>query len=126
MSANPRYPVILRPLSEDEGGGWIAIVPDLPGCMSDGATGDEAFRNVLDAIEAWEESAQAEGQSPPDPDSFLNVVDFPVPSHLRPQIEALYQQVRATVPDDLSREQIMAGIMLQLVRGTGPSHQHGH
>ncbi|CAK0770758.1 hypothetical protein WCLP8_4630002 [uncultured Gammaproteobacteria bacterium] len=32
----------LSPLSEADGGGWLAEVPDLPGCMSDGATPEEA------------------------------------------------------------------------------------
>jgi hypothetical protein len=29
------YPIIVEPLSP-EGGGYLARVPDLPGCMSDG------------------------------------------------------------------------------------------
>jgi hypothetical protein len=28
----------VRPLSADEGGGWLAEDPDLPDCMSDGKT----------------------------------------------------------------------------------------
>ena len=45
------YPVIVSPLSEADGGGFAATVPDLPGCMSDGETPEEAIANVLDAIE---------------------------------------------------------------------------
>jgi hypothetical protein len=30
------YPVILEPLPQGDGGGFVALVPDLPGCMSDG------------------------------------------------------------------------------------------
>src|SRR5436305_2046699 len=52
MNQNPRYPVILRPLNDDDGGGWIAIVPDLPGCMSDGATGEDAFNAALRSLQA--------------------------------------------------------------------------
>lgn len=33
-----RYGLAIRPLSAAEGGGWLAEVPDLPGCMSDGVT----------------------------------------------------------------------------------------
>lgn len=116
MNNNPRYPVVLRPLSEDDGGGWIAIVPDLPGCMSDGSTGDEAFRNVIDAIESWESAASDEGQRVPEPDSSLASMKFAVPAHLRHQIEALANEVEASQDDGISRDQIMAGIMLQLVR----------
>jgi hypothetical protein len=31
-------PVIIEPLPQDDGGGFVALVPDLPGCMSDGET----------------------------------------------------------------------------------------
>jgi antitoxin HicB len=45
-----KYPVVVEPLPEEEGGGFAAIVPDLPGCMSDGETPEEALGNVRDAI----------------------------------------------------------------------------
>jgi predicted RNase H-like HicB family nuclease len=43
---SPRYAVIIEPLGESDGGGFLATVPDLPGCTSDGATDVEA----LDAV----------------------------------------------------------------------------
>ena len=48
---NLRYPVIIEPLPQIEGGGFVALVPDLPGCMSDGETIEEAARNVQD--QSW-------------------------------------------------------------------------
>ncbi|SFZ83546.1 Predicted nuclease of the RNAse H fold, HicB family [Devosia enhydra] len=62
-----RYPVIIEPLSEDDGGGFFATVPDLPGCMSDGETPEEALINVQDAIAAWIEAATENGQPIPAP-----------------------------------------------------------
>ena len=47
------YPLELRPLSEAEGGGWLITWPDLPGCMSDGKTAEEALENGRDAFAAW-------------------------------------------------------------------------
>jgi antitoxin HicB len=47
------YPFDLRPLSKDEGGGWLITWPDLPGCMSDGETPEEAICNGRDAFDAW-------------------------------------------------------------------------
>lgn len=47
------YEIIIRPLSPEDGGGFVAIVPDLKGCMSDGETRAEAAANVEDAIDAW-------------------------------------------------------------------------
>jgi antitoxin HicB len=61
------YAVLLEPLPEAEGGGFIATVPDLPGCMSDGGTPEEALTNVRDAIAAWIEEARAIGQEVPPP-----------------------------------------------------------
>jgi predicted RNase H-like HicB family nuclease len=49
----PEYPVRLSPLAKAEGGGWLAEVPDLPGCISDGQTREEAIHNAEDAISAW-------------------------------------------------------------------------
>jgi antitoxin HicB len=37
------FPFDLRPLSKAEGGGWLITWPDLPGCMSDGETPEEAI-----------------------------------------------------------------------------------
>ena len=61
------YPVIVSPLSEEDGGGFVATVPDLPGCMSDGDTPQEALTNVQDAIEAWLEAARDLGRLIPPP-----------------------------------------------------------
>jgi antitoxin HicB len=49
----PKNKVLLRPLLEEEGGGWLASFPDLPGCMSDGESPEEALRNAAEAESAW-------------------------------------------------------------------------
>lgn len=64
------YAVIVAPLSAEDGGGFSATVPDLPGCMSDGETPEEAIANVQDAIAAWIEAAQAMGRQVPHPSSY--------------------------------------------------------
>jgi antitoxin HicB len=61
------YPVLIEPLPAEEGGGFIALVPDLPGCMSDGETPEEALSHVQDAIESWIEEARAIGRNVPSP-----------------------------------------------------------
>ena len=65
------YPVIVQPLSPEDGGGFLATVPDLPGCMSDGETPEEALTNVQDAIAAWIEAAQDMGRKVPQPSKQL-------------------------------------------------------
>jgi predicted RNase H-like HicB family nuclease len=61
------YPVLIEPLAPEDGGGFIAVAPDLPGCMSDGATAEEALANVIDAISAWLDEARALGRPVPAP-----------------------------------------------------------
>lgn len=52
-----KYRLEISLLPENEGGGIFIEVPDLPGCMSDGETLDEAIENVKDAISGWIETA---------------------------------------------------------------------
>jgi predicted RNase H-like HicB family nuclease len=59
------YEIVIRPLTEAEGGGFGAIVPELPGCMSDSETPQEALENVYDAIGCWMEAAQELGRPVP-------------------------------------------------------------
>jgi antitoxin HicB len=61
------YTVVIEPLSDEDGGGFLARVPELQGCMSDGETPQEAISNVLDAIEAWKEAARDLGRDIPLP-----------------------------------------------------------
>ena len=44
------YPVVIEPLAPEEGGGFVATVPDLPGCFSAGDTMEEALDQVREAI----------------------------------------------------------------------------
>jgi predicted RNase H-like HicB family nuclease len=45
-----RLRVILEPSEE---GGYTALVPSLPGCISEGETREEALRNIQEAIELY-------------------------------------------------------------------------
>ncbi|CAH1649848.1 type II toxin-antitoxin system HicB family antitoxin [Chelatococcus asaccharovorans] len=67
------YPVVVEPLSAEDGGGFAAIVPDLPGCMSDGETPEEAIVNVQDAILTWIEAARGMGRPIPQPSRHLAI-----------------------------------------------------
>lgn len=88
MTIKPEYPVILRPLSAEDGGGWVALVPDLPGCMSDGENAYDALESVQDAIEEWKDAARQLGRPIPRPDDSLEQsFEFDVPEHIRKQAE---------------------------------------
>lgn len=40
-------------IKKDEAGYYVAEVPALPGCISQGKTFDEAIANVKEAVEGW-------------------------------------------------------------------------
>lgn len=47
------YPLNLTPIPDDEGGGYMVEFPDLPGCVADGETVDQAIIAARDAFVAW-------------------------------------------------------------------------
>ena len=55
--------VILEPSTES---GYTAIVPSLPGCISEGDTREEALRNVREAIELYLEPVDDDSTFSPD------------------------------------------------------------
>ena len=75
--AEADYPVVIASLPAEDGGGHLGTVPDLPGCMSDGATREEAAHNVADAIAAWIEEATATGRPVPSPSRRLAAAGWP-------------------------------------------------
>lgn len=51
ITSNPEsYPFTVRPLSADEGGGYLIEYPDIPGVMSDRDTPEQAIANGRDAL----------------------------------------------------------------------------
>ena len=67
MNSPAAYKIVIEPLSEEDGGGFLATVPELPGCMSDGDTRAEALANVEEAIATWIHAARKMGRPIPEP-----------------------------------------------------------
>ena len=61
------YPFIIRPLSEDDGAGHLIEYPDLPGCISDGETPEQAIVNGRDAVKSYLASCRKYGDKVPKP-----------------------------------------------------------
>jgi len=67
MTLDVPYRFVVRPLTVEEGGGYLIEFPDLPGCMSDDETIDETIANGVDAMRGWIEAMRAEGHPIPEP-----------------------------------------------------------
>lgn len=61
---DPKY---VRRLVPDPGGGYTATIHELPGCIAEGDTAEEALAHLNDIAHSWIESAKATGYpvSPP-------------------------------------------------------------
>ena len=68
------YSLVIMPLPEEEGGGFLAAYPDLPGCLSDGETREEALENAKDAFNAWMTVQRERGVEIPEPGSSAQAV----------------------------------------------------
>jgi len=64
------YQVVIQWSDEDEA--YIARVPAIPGCMSDGETAAEAAENIQEAIELSLETLESNGFPIPEPDMLLH------------------------------------------------------
>ncbi len=62
-----KYPFAIRPLSPEDGGGYLIEYPDLPGCHSDGETPEQAIVNGRDAVRSYLLSCRKHGDPIPKP-----------------------------------------------------------
>jgi predicted RNase H-like HicB family nuclease len=66
------YEMIIYWSQEDQS--FLVQVPELPGCMADGTTYQEAVQNAEVIIQEWIETAQALGRDIPEPKGRLLLV----------------------------------------------------
>lgn len=69
MKVKYKYEVIIYWSNEDNA--FVAEVPELPGCMADGETQEEALANVSLTIEQWIETARVLKRDIPEPKGKL-------------------------------------------------------
>jgi predicted RNase H-like HicB family nuclease len=70
------YGITLRRMNDESGEYFFATVEEMPGCMSDGATQDEAFANIREAMELWIEGRMEAGLDVPAPNARRNVREY--------------------------------------------------
>ncbi|WP_254563102.1 type II toxin-antitoxin system HicB family antitoxin [Dyadobacter diqingensis] len=66
---NAKYEIIMY--WSDEDNAFIVEVPELPGCMADGNTQNEALANIQFVIDQWIETAKELGREIPSPKGKL-------------------------------------------------------
>jgi len=64
-----KYEIIVYWSEEDAA--YIAEIPELPGCMADGVTYEEALKNAQVIISDWIETAMSLGREIPSPKGKL-------------------------------------------------------
>lgn len=92
------YPFTIRRLSRNDGGGWLVEFPDLPGCVADGETVEEAVTNGKAAVRSWIATAKEFGDS--------------IPASSAKMSGRWVQRVPKTLHDKLARRAAREGVSL--------------
>ena len=84
------YPITINPIAVDEGGGYLVSIPDLPGCIADGQTVEEAISEARDAWRAWMTAELEDTREAPAPRTYSGqfVQRVPKSLHMRLAIRA--------------------------------------
>ncbi len=69
MKDEIKYEMVIYWSEEDYA--YIVEVPELPGCMADGSTYEEAIKNALTVIQEWIETSNELGREIPKPKGRL-------------------------------------------------------
>lgn len=86
------YEILVVKLPEEEGGVFMAYVPDLAGCMAHGDTEDEAAEAVRTLIPEWIEMQEEMGREVPVPGSFREHLTVSK-AELHDVIESLLEEI---------------------------------
>ena len=110
------YPAVFH--KAEEGGFWISF-PDIPECLTQGETMDEAYEMAVDALGLALTSRVEEGQSIPsasdpssitmDPDSFVVVVEFDMLAYKK-RTNSRAVKKTLSIPEWLNEEATAMGV----------------
>ena len=108
---NLRYPITIHP---DPDGGYVAEIEELPGCMTQAETLDEAFKAMEDARQLWIKTAYEEGQDiplPRDMEEYSGKFIVRIPRSLHRNL------VRAARREGVSLNQYVANLLAAGAQG---------
>ena len=82
-------------LYQDDEGEWVVEIDDLPGCIADGKTPDEAVENSREAMRSWMESRTSSGLDIPEPsiaDDYSGRILLRMPKYVHRRLAIQAQQ----------------------------------
>lgn len=103
------YPFQIRQIAAEEGGGYLITYPDLPGCMSDGETPEQAVVNGRDAVKSYLLTCQKYGDPYAAPGTVGAIADIwaalsePLRVRLLRQAERHQARIEDMLPRALER-----------------------
>ena len=116
---NLSYPITIYP---DPDGGYVAEIEELPGCMTQAETIDEAFRAIEDARQVWIRGTYEMGQDiplPRDMEEYSGKFVVRIPRSLHRNL------VRAAKREGVSLNQYVTSLLAAGVQGDViPSQMH--
>ncbi len=114
-----KYPFQLRELSKEDGGGYMITFPDLPGCMSDGDTPEEAIRNGDNAVTKWMAARKKWGKEIPVPTPPIAHVDFSGKFIQRVPKSVHAQLVKRADKEGISMNQLVTSFIVSGLKSSG-------
>lgn len=94
------YNFIIQKVNDESGEYYYAHVMELDGCQSDGETFDEAYRNLLDAMEGYIET------------KLVNGCDIPKPYNDEPQYNSFVVNLPKSLYHTLAASAQREGVTL--------------
>ena len=70
------YGITIRHMNDESGEYYFVTVAEMPGCMSDGKTQEEALSNIREAMELWIEGKIEAGIDIPMPRMYGNNMEY--------------------------------------------------
>ncbi len=80
------YAMNINPLPEEDGGGFMVEFPDLPGCIADGETIEQAVREARDAFNAWAAAEIEDKGRMPEPKQYSGQFVQRIPKSLHKRL----------------------------------------
>ena len=86
---NLDYEIIIRELSQEDGGGYFAYYKDFKGVMGDGETADEAIKDVKSAFRCYLDVAIKNGEEIKEPSHLIKTkrINITVPIYALEKID---------------------------------------